>query len=336
MTKKKRIAIFDCDLLVYRVAAACENRSINATHNKSGKSKIFKNRTALKDFLKEKEFVYAETDYTITDIQEINEEINYKYILDNQIKTISECLWQDETLFFVAGKDNFRAALPLPKLYKGQREKTLTPLLRDSCKSHLKQKYKAKVVDNHEVDDEIIIIGYEYLKKGYDVVLISSDKDSHAYGGLSLYDFTKESPEVVKIPTTLGSLWLDDKNKVRGLGFLFYCHQMQIGDSVDFYRPTDLCDVKYGEKSSYLALKDCTSEQEALQVVINQYMRWYPKEFTYVDCFGEERLTTWKELLGLYHRCVRMKETKDEQLVFEDFAKKYGVDLNNYVEELTE
>jgi hypothetical protein len=332
MKKKKRIAIFDCDLLIYRVSAACENRSIVALHKKSGKSKVFKNRTEMENFLKEKGFTYVDNDFTVTDIQEVNEDINYRYILDNQIKTVTERLWQDETLFFVAGKGNFRDSLSLPKKYKGQREKTLAPLLRDSCKSYLKQKYKAKPVDEHEVDDEIIIQGYEYLKKGYDVVLITSDKDSHAYGGLSLYNFTTDNPEIVKIPD-LGSLWLDDKNKVRGLGFLFYALQMGIGDLTDSYRPTELAGVKFGEKSMYSLLKDCTSEQEALQIVISLYRKWYPKPITYEDCFGVTQHSTWKNLISLYHKCVRMKATPDDPLVFNDFAKKYGVDLDNYNDE---
>jgi hypothetical protein len=111
---------------------------------------------------------------------------------------------------------------------------------------------------------------------------------------------------------------------------------MLIGDLVDGYKPTDLTNpkVSFGEKSSYDLLKDCTSEQEALQLVIGKYLQWYPKQFIYKDCFGVQHQPTWKFVIGLYHQCVRMRETKDDELVFYDFAKKYGIDLLNYVEEM--
>ena len=337
MIKKKRIVLIDADILSFRTSAICETRAVEVLHNKTKRTKIFKNRTQFKDFLKAKEFEYIEQDYTFKDVQTPNDDLLYSFLLTNQMKSLKERLWWDEVRLLISGNTNFRDNLPLPKKYKGNRDGTLKPLFRQECKNFLIGKYKAEVVEGCEADDALIYLGYEYLNKGDEVVIVSNDKDSLAYSGLKIYDYTKDDAEIVELPK-LGSLWLDNKGKVRGNGFLHYCHQMKIGDLTDGYKPTDLTTPKisYGEKSSYDALKDCTSEQEALQLVIGKYIQWYPKEFVYVDCFGIEHKATWKDMIRLYHRCVRMKETKDDILSFNDFALKYGIDLDNYVEETNE
>ena len=327
--------MIDGDILCFRTSAACEVRSVEVLHNKSTKKKIFKNKTEFKDFLKAKEFKYVEQDYTFTDVQTLNDEMSYQFLLKNQMKSLNERLWWDEVKVLISGKNNFRDQLPLPRKYKGNREGTLKPLVRQECKDYLIGKYKAEVINGCETDDALIYIGYEYLSKGYEVIIVSNDKDSNCYTGLKLYDYTKENPEIIEIPK-LGSLWIDPKGKVRGLGFLHYCHQMLIGDLTDGYKPTDLTNpkVSFGERSSLDLLEECSSEQEALQVVISQYMKWYAKWFTYTDCFGMQLEANWKDILDMYHKCVRMKETPDDRLVFNDFAMKYGIDLFNYVEEM--
>jgi hypothetical protein len=329
---KKRVLLIDGDIICYRIAAICEDRSVNVLHKKSNKSKVFKTRTEFKDFLSTKQLEYTPSDYEITDQQTINEDMDYGFLLSNQIKAMTENLWPDTVEVYLDGGDNFRQKLPLPTQYKSSRSTQLTPLLRKTCKDYLVRKHGAVLVRGCEVDDVVIYKGYEYLNQGCDVIIGTADKDSHSYSGLSLYNFTHDKPEVVKIPE-LGELYIDDKDNVRGYGFIFYCLQLAIGDKIDGFRPTELCGVKYGEKSAYKALKDCTSEQEALQIVISLYRKWYPKPLTYVDCFGVTQYSTWKDLISLYHQCVRMKATKDDALVFNDFAKQYGVDLDNYNDE---
>lgn len=334
MKKKKRIVLVDADILVFRTSAICEVRSVDVKHNKSGRVKAFKNKTAFKDFLKEKDFIYTDSDYTITEKQTLNEDISYKFLLDNQIKSLKETLWPDEIRFLISGDNNFRDSLALPTKYKGSRDSLLKPLVRQECKEYLIGKYEAEVIHGCETDDALVYCGYEEFNKGHEIIVVSNDKDSHAYTGLKLYNYTHEKPEIVEIPK-LGSLWLDDKNKVRGLGFLFFALQMGIGDLTDSYRPTEIAGIKFGEKSMYTLLKDCESEQEALQVVISRYMAWYPKRLEYTDWTGKTHSVIWKDLIDLYFKCVRMRETKEDTLNFEDFAKRYGVDLDNYLDEVT-
>lgn len=331
--KKKRIVIYDCDILIYRVAAACEERSITALHKKSNKSKVFKNRTEMKDFLSAKDYVYTLDDFEITDNQEINDSMNYRFILDNQIKTIYENLWQDETLFYVAGKGNFRDSLLLPTKYKGGRSSVMTPLLRNDCKDYLIRKHGAKVVNGHEVDDEIIIQGYKYLEKGYDTILVTVDKDSWASSGLRLYNYTVDNPVIEDIPA-LGALYRNEKGEVKGNGFLWGCFQHVYGDKTDSLCPYELAGTKFGQVAAYNLLKSCLTEQEALQACIRQFQTWYPKRFKYTAWNGVECDVTWKDMIDLYFKGIRMKQTHDDQLIFKDFALKYKIDLDNYVEEM--
>ena len=321
--KQKRVVLVDSDILIYRVAAACEVRSVEIKHNKTGRVKVFKNKTAFKDFLKEKEFEYVQDDYTFTDLQQVNEDMSWQFILNNQIKSFKETLWGDELIFLISGKGNFRDELPLPKKYKGNRDDMPKPLLRQDCKEYLKGKYKAVVIDGEEVDDAVIWMGYEYLAKGYEVIIVTTDKDANAYSGLKLYNYTADKPEIVEIPD-LGSLWLDDKGKVRGLGFLWYCLQHLCADKTDGMNVGDLTGVKYGERSAYNLLKDCKSEHEALGLVITKYKEWFGAGLKdYTDYLGNKREINWLSAADLYFKGIRMREEKGALPDFKSFAAKW-------------
>lgn len=327
MVKKKRVVLLDGDILVFRTACACEERSINVLHKKSERSKIFKNRTEFKSYLTTKDFEYIAEDYEITDQQELNENLNYKFLLDAQLKNIQENLWADETLIFIAGKGNFRDSLPLPKRYKGQRDKLMKPLLRDECKSYLARKYKAELVHGEEVDDRVIWTGYEFLEKGYDVVIVTSDKDANAYSGLKLYNYTADNPEIVEIPR-LGSLWLNDKGGVKGLGLMWYAVQHLIADSTDGMSTKDLTGVTFGERSAYNLLKDCKSEHEVIGLVIAKYKEWFGEgTIEYIDYLGNRREINWLGAADLYFKGIRMIEEKGVLPDFKSFAAKWGYTL---------
>lgn len=322
--KPKRVVLVDSDILVFRIAAICESRSVEVTHKKSGKVKTFKNKTSFKDFLKEKDFDYIESDYEFVDLQTINDEMSYRYLIDNQIKSIKETLWPDEIRFLISGKDNFRDLLPLPVKYKGNRDGALKPLLRSDCRNHLIGKYKATVVNGEEVDDTVIWMGYEELAKGHEVIIVTNDKDASAYSGLSLYNYTVDNPEIVKIPD-LGKLWLDDKGKVRGIGLIWYCLQHLCADKTDGMNTANLSGVKFGEKSAYTLLRDCTSEAEALGLVIAKYREWFSNTSTnYVDYLGQRRKINWLGAADLYFKGIRMREVKNDPLDFKTFANKWG------------
>lgn len=328
MTKQKTIAIYDADILSYRASAAIEQRTIEVLHKKSKRTKDFKHRTEFKEYLADKDLEYVEDDYIITDKQEAEDISHALQIMKSQIQRINEELKVDEHLLFISGKTNFRDSLPLPTKYKSNRSELLRPIHLTESKNYLINVQKAQVVELAEPDDRIIQVGYEYKAKGYKVILCSSDKDSFAYSGLHLYDFTKENPNVVLIPE-LGYLQPDSKGKIRGMGFLWFCLQFLVGDATDGFKPTELCKVKFGEKSAYKLLKDCQNEREALEVCLQKYQEWYPDTTVFTDWSGIEQRMNYIQIMDMYFKCCRMLSTFEDDLDVIKFFAKYDIKLGD-------
>lgn len=326
---KKIIGLIDGDVLAYRAACIVEKRSVMVTHLPTGESKEFKTRTEFKQSQKEKHGTldnFNEDDWKYEDIQTPENPGLAFQIMDQQIERIKDKLFASRVEIFISGSNNFRDYLPLPEKYKGNRTEMLRPIHLDICKQHLYRSYNAEISHGFESDDYLIIRGNEIIKEGDVPVLITVDKDANAYSGFCLYDFTQEIPSVISVPNDVGILY-DNGKKITGLGFKFFCHQMLIGDPVDNYKPTKICGVKFGEKSSLKVLEKATTEQECLQIVIDHYKKWYPSVVEYTDWEGKLHKTDWKGLIDLYFKCVRMKSTKEDLLDFKEFASKYGVNL---------
>lgn len=315
---QKRILILDLDTPVYSAAAAIERRSVLVTHIPTEKQKEFKTRTEFKERLKEKGISDRLHEYSFEDIQRPEPLENGCHILKSMINRIEASVQAEETQFFISGKNNFRDYLELPTRYKSGRSEMIRPVLLKDIKSFAINKYKAELCDGEEPDDRIIHRSYELKSKGHIPIIASIDKDSLAYSGLLLFNQDKPERGILEIPQ-LGSLWLDSKNKVKGNGFLWYCHQMLIGDATDSYKPTELCGVSFGEKSSFKLLKDCKTEAEAMSCVLKQYEKWYNSPVTYIAWDGKEYTKSWFDIAQLYHKAVRMKETKNDPLDLAEF-----------------
>jgi len=322
----KVIALIDLDTPVYKAAAAVEERGIIVTHSPTGVQKSFGTRTEFKDLLKSKDKIDKLSEYEIQDTQEAEPVENACHILNSHIKFILDSFWCDEVVYMMSGKTNFRNDLPLPTKYKSNRV-ALKPLLLKQVQTFAWKKYKVIVTQNEEPDDMQVWMGYEILERGDIPILVTGDKDSKAYSGLSLFNPDKSEDGVQLIPD-LGSIWEDEKGKVRALGMKQYGLQQLIGDSIDGFKPTELCGVKFGEKSALKLLEPCKTEKEVLEVVVQQYRKWYPEPFEYTAWNGKKVESDWKHMLNLYHCCCRMKETKDDPLIAYDFYKRYGVNLD--------
>jgi len=317
--------LIDGDVLAYRAAAVAEKREVQIIHKPSGLVKVFKNKTEFKNFLKEKDFPYVEEDYEIREIQFSLGAALATDIINKQIERLKTELFANEVIIYVSGEQNFRDYLPLPDKYKGNRADLQRPLHLKDCKDYLVKSHGALESQGIESDDHMIIAGYERKAAGYKPILVTVDKDANAYTGLCTYDFTQEKPEVVPLPA-FGSLW-DTGKKITGNGFIWLCYQWVFGDPVDYYKPCTLNGAKYGEKSAFNYLKDCTNEKEALEKVVAQYKIWYPGIVEYTAWDGTEIVADYKYLLDLYFKCCKMKETIDDDLDAEAFLTKYGVTL---------
>ena len=317
------VLLIDGDVLAYRAAAIAEKREVEVIYKTTGETRLFKNRTAFKDLLKETDLKFEPDEWEITDkVEPLNLSLATG-IIKKQMKDLSTALFADRCEVFVSGKNNFRDSLPLPKKYKGNRADSIRPIHLRAAKLFMVHNYKAKISNGAEADDFLIIRGYEELRQGNIPILITVDKDANAYSGLSVYDFTQESPQIILLPD-FGSLWRTD-TKVTGNGFIFLCFQWLFGDPVDDYKPCQLANTKFGEVAAYKLLKDCETEQQALEVVIQQYKTWYPSEITYTAWDGIEITADYKFLMDLYYKCAKMKKTEDDQLDAAAFLESFGV-----------
>jgi hypothetical protein len=327
----KTIVIFDGDTLAYRASAAIDNRSILALH-KSGVSRTFKNKTELKELLKSKNKLHTLDDYSISELQDPEDKINAFHIMKLQIQKVTAGLFADEYIVAISGRNNFRDNLPFPEKYKGNRLDLIRPVHLKACKEYLWKQHPSIVANSYEADDVLVFKGYEYLNKGYTVILASQDKDAWAYSGLHLYDFTKEDPELELIPEGLGYL-KDTGDNIIGRGLIWYAYQCVLGDKTDNMWPYKLAGARFGKKAAYKLLKDCKTEKEALELVVRQYKKWYPEVFNYTAWDGEVHCADAAYMLCQYHRGVRMKSTEDDTLDAYQFYQMYGVDIDSIVNE---
>ena len=101
-----------------------------------------------------------------------------------------------------------------------------------------------------------------------------------------------------------------------------YGLQQLIGDTIDGFKPTELCGVKFEEKSALKLLEPLQDRERSSEVVVKQYQKWYPT-FEYTTWNGKKMEST-EVYINHHHCCCRMKETKDDPLIAYDFYKRYG------------
>jgi hypothetical protein len=325
----KTIVLYDGDSIAFRAAAVTEKRTVDITHLSSGRTKTFNTRTELKKSMENKKKVYDKTKFSFVDKREAEPIQNTLAILKKQIGRINESFITDEYLICLSGKTNFRDRLLLPSKYKGSRIGVERPINLLEAKKYLWKNHPSLIADDREADDDLIIKGYEYLNKGYTVILASQDKDAAGYGGLHLYDFTKEESKLELVPE-FGSLWISENNKlktIKGKGFIWFCFQWIFGDPADDYNPCEIVGIKYGQMSAYNLLKDCKTHQEALEKSLMQYHEWYSEPVTYTAWDGTIVKASYLDIADLYLKCSRMMEKEGQIPELHSFLKRfdYGI-----------
>lgn len=310
------IAVIDGDLIAFKCAAANEVRSIKALHIPSGRSKVFKHRTELKELIADK-FPYD--DFEITDIQEADQIAYALYSAKHMIKSICEKCSADSYEIYFSGKDNFRDRLALPTRYKGNREGLIRPLQLREVKEYLSEKHGAMTVLG-EADDACSRRQWEGLQGGEKVVGCSTDKDSYGCDGWLLNWDKMDKPFLIQ---GLGKLW-EKGGKIWGVGYKWKALQWLCGDAIDGLKPTYLAKVKYGEKSAYKALKDLSSEEEVNKVVHDIYLKWYPENKQFVDQCRVERDLNYVQLAQVYMDGIHMERWEGDRLNVAEMWRDYA------------
>lgn len=320
----ERVLIIDADLIAYRYAAANEKRSIVAKHVKSGREKIFKTRTELKELLKEKNIEFKPEDYEIEDVQTA---ASVRFALRNIkgiIQRLKDHTWADRVELYLGTGKTFRHALALPTPYKDNRDDNIKPLQLADVRRYMQVKHKAQLIRGIETDDMITIRAYEELAKGNYPIICSADKDAWQSQGVEVLDFTKEE-WVGKVMPTVGTLW-KEKTSYKGEGLKFLALQVLAGDNADTYKGYELSKISYGPAKAMKALEKANTEKEILEVIISEFKRLYPEPFDYTDCHGVEHTeVTWFEMLEMYWTLAYMKRSIDDDSSFIQFAAERGV-----------
>lgn len=316
------LVVVDADTLLFSAASVSQTRSILVTHEPTGIQKTFSTRTEFKAKMLERNKPITEA-YSLIDVQTPEPVENCLHLVKQSANKIIEQYPWAEVVFVAGDKNNLRLDLPLPSKYKGQRKDMIRPVHLGASHEYLKSKFKSISADGYEVDDLTAIMCYDAIKQGKTALLLSSDKDSNQFVGLTVADYASTKLQTISEihPVTLV------KNKFKSYGIPWLVYQWLAGDASDCYKPTDLSKTSYGDVSAYKDLKDCQTAQEVLLKVVERYKQFYPDKFDYTDWKGEQHESDWKSMLMLYFKCAKMLESKDDKLCAGEFLAKYGVDL---------
>jgi hypothetical protein len=325
------LAVIDGSLLAFRASAAGEKRTILVTHRKTKKQKEFEGRNKFKEYLKELNVKREEskksplliTDYEIEDVLHPVEIKISKHVLHQMIQYILTACDADEYIIYLDEGATFRHKLATVQEYKGNRVNNIKPTNLQAIKETLVLKYNAKTITDLEADDYLNFWqykGWKKTKKGSKEKIIAVTFDKDAFGNPGwVFDFRKddEGKPLMDKPIFidgLGHLVEKENKDIKGVGRKFFYFQVLYGDDADNYKSNKLSKSRYGKKKAYLALKDCKSDKDCLQVVVNQFKEWYPEATTYLTWDGKEVTKTWLELLQEYWDLARMKRSVEDDV----------------------
>lgn len=316
---KETIAVIDGDILAFKSSAANENRSVEVTHEPSGRVKIFKHRTEFKQQVDVEKF--GEDAFSIKDVQEAAGISFALHTVKKMIESICRACGTDKYEIYLSGNDNFRDKLPLPSKYKGSREGLMRPLQLSEVKKYLIKSHGAVTVKG-EADDMISTRKYYGLQNGIKIIGCSTDKDDMGAEGWTYNWDSMNKPMLVQ---GLGELIVNDKNKVKGYGSKWKYFQWLAGDRIDGLNPTELAGIRFGEKSAYNLLSELTTEEECLKVVHDTYFKWYPEPVKYEDQNGIDRKMDYLDIAQMYWDGIHMHRWRDDFVCVQDLFKEYNI-----------
>ena len=326
------IAVFDLDYLKYSVASVGEKRSIKAYHKVTGDEFECKTRTELwGHYLKKDKGLLAEfnkkngtrhkaEDLEVIDIQ-IPEPIkNVKHSANEMFKKVMYQLGTNDYSAYIGKGEPFRVERSTILKYKENRKKSLKPLCLDEITDYLIWKYQPEIVEYYEADDKVVMDAYRDKYK----CVVGEDKDY--FGCDVMYFNVNQVDKGIQDCSGLGSLWLNAKGEVKGIGRLFFYHQILSGDGSDHYKANSANpEYEWGDKSSYKLLKDCKTDKEALEAIKTGYQLIYPEPRIITGWRGKEIEIDWKYVFNENWDMARMLRWEGDVVVGTDVLRKLEV-----------
>lgn len=327
----KLTSIIDLDYVKYASASVGEKRSIIVTHKASRREKEFNTRTEfygrdkaktggwLGELNSKRDSPFSVDEFDIID-QQIAEPIDHVLqIAKTQVEGDLKRLGTNKYKAFLGKGDSFRVELSTLKKYKDNRKDMLRPLHMDAVTEYLERKFKAEIVTDIEADDRCVIEAYN----NPNAVIQGLDKD---YYGQPVKFFNVNRPdEGIQDCNQFGSLWLDDKGDVRGIGRMHLYWQMASNDTSDNYAANCFSEIKWAGKSAYKSLVEAKTDNEAWEKLKGIFQYLYPEEKTVLGWRNEPINLTWGYVLNEMFVMARMLRFEGENLNAYDVMDKLGV-----------
>jgi len=322
--------LFDYDPILYAAGSIGEKRSIKVVHNQSGDEYEFDTRTKfwghwktksggwLAEYNLGKESPRTTDEFTITDVQTPEPIENCLHVIKRMIASTVEALGTS-TYYGYSGKGKvFREDVSTILKYKGNRDGMLRPIHLDDLKEYLCKWHACEIIQNIEADDQCSIDSTAAWKKWNRT---KSDKDK-LYLAFVDKDYLQTAGHLFNTNTLapvcsydgFGWLKINDKGEVKGRGRLWLYHQVMSQDDSDNYAANSASTMKWGEKSSYKLLKDCKTDVEAFQAMLEGYKKLYPAKKVITGWRGNEIEIDWLYVLQENFNLAKMMRTPDEKL----------------------
>ena len=325
-------AVWDLDFVKYAVASKGEKRSIKAYHPISGdefscatRTELWghylkKNKGLLAEFNLKNGTEYKAEDLVVIDIQEPEPFSLVSNAVDGMFRKIMYQLKTKNYSAYIGEGKSFRVERSTILEYKGQRKDTLKPLHLEEVSNHLIKKYSPEVVTYYEADDRVVMDAY----RNKDKCVIGVDKD---YFGCDVLFFNANQVDKgIQDCSGLGSLYLNTKGEVKGIGRMFFYHQILSGDSSDNYKANSAnSEYEWGDKSSYKLLKDCKTDKEALEAIKQGYQLIYPEPRIISGWKGDEIEVDWLYCAEENFQMARMLRWENDVVSLKDVMTKFGV-----------
>ena len=300
---------FDLDCVKYAAASAGEKRSVCVTHKTTGRTLVVPTRTEwyghwktktggqLAEINKTRDSPFAWDEFEYEDIQEPEPIENILHTSKLMVEKGVVASTADGVEYYLGVGDSFRVELSTLLKYKGQRLNMLRPVLLDEVTDYLSKKFKAQMISDYEVDDQVVMNSYR--NKGHFVIGI--DKDFLGSGSAF---FNLNTPEKgIQKTNCFGSLHIDSKGYVKGIGRMFKLFQVCSSDTSDNYAANCVSDLKWGDKSAYKALKDCRDDKELFQASVDIFKKLYSEPKVVTGWRGNEIDINW---LYVMQECFHM------------------------------
>jgi len=324
-------AVWDLDFVKYAVASKGEKRSIKAYHPISGdefscatRTELWghylkKNKGLLAEFNLKNGTEYRAEDLVVIDIQEPEPFSLVSNAVDGMFSKVMYQLKTKNYSAYIGEGKSFRVERSTILEYKGQRKDTLKPLHLEEVSNHLIKKYSPEVVTYYEADDRVVMDAY----RNKDKCVIGVDKD---YFGCDVLFFNiNQVDKGIQDCSGLGSLYLNAKGGVKGIGRMFFYHQVLSGDSSDNYKANSANpEYEWGDKSSYKLLKDCKTDKEALEAIKQGYKLIYPEPRIISGWKGDEIEVDWLYCAEENFQMARMLRWENDVVSLKDVMTKFG------------